>query len=215
MAGRAVAGRVPVTSCDLPIGQRQDARQPRPRNLRECAVDRGHQPRALVAALRHVQRAEFEIRACAPIRASSCRTGGIHLHAVTGADACAIAAILYQQGDVRAAFARFLHQAGLASAQQRAARRRAPATTRPVPRRHQGGHQRQQRQPGRARPAATDRQDRREVDSRRWRSASVAQPFQNGGHVHLVALVVAGQRVHHEVDAEAVGQRSAAAPRRG
>ena len=33
------------------------------------------------------------------------------------------------------------------------------------------------------------------------------QPFQDEGDVHLVGLVVAGQRVHHEVGAEAVGQR--------
>ena len=33
---------------------------------------------------------------------------------------------------------------------------------------------------------------------------------QDRRHVHLVALVVAGQRVHHEVDAEPVGQRALA-----
>src|SRR6185503_5762009 len=32
------------------------------------------------------------------------------------------------------------------------------------------------------------------------RTASLSQPFQQGGHVHLVGLVVAGERVHDDVD---------------
>ena len=40
------------------------------------------------------------------------------------------------------------------------------------------------------------------------------QPFEQSRHVHLVGLVVAGQRVHHEVDAGAVGDSSRCAARR-
>src|SRR3546814_10489413 len=41
---------------------------------------------------------------------------------------------------------------------------------------------------------------------------SLTQPLQDEGHVHLVGLVVAGQRVHHEVDAEAIGYLALARP---
>src|SRR3546814_7737251 len=41
---------------------------------------------------------------------------------------------------------------------------------------------------------------------------SLIQPLQDEGHVHLVGLVVAGQRVHHEVDAEAIGHLALARP---
>ena len=37
---------------------------------------------------------------------------------------------------------------------------------------------------------------------------SLSQPLQQRRHMHLVALVVAGQRIHHEVDPEPVGQRA-------
>ena len=36
-------------------------------------------------------------------------------------------------------------------------------------------------------------------------TASLAEPFEQRRHVHLVGLVVAGQRVHHDVDAGAEG----------
>ena len=39
-----------------------------------------------------------------------------------------------------------------------------------------------------------------------WMVMSLPQPFEEGGHVHLVGLVVAGQRVHDDVDADAVGE---------
>src|SRR5687767_9755605 len=36
-------------------------------------------------------------------------------------------------------------------------------------------------------------------------SWSLAQPFQDRRHVHLIGFVVAGQRIHDDVDAEAKG----------
>src|SRR3954451_761686 len=35
--------------------------------------------------------------------------------------------------------------------------------------------------------------------------ASLAEPLKNGGDMHLIGFIVACQRVHHEVDAEAEG----------
>src|SRR3546814_6475628 len=39
---------------------------------------------------------------------------------------------------------------------------------------------------------------------------SLTQLLQDEGHVHLVGLEVTGQRVHHEVDAEAIGHHALA-----
>ncbi len=35
------------------------------------------------------------------------------------------------------------------------------------------------------------------------RSLSFAQPLQQGRRMHRVGLVIAGQRIHHQIDAEA------------
>ncbi len=64
----------------------------------------------------------------------------------------------------------------------------------------------------------TQTHERRERAARmRYRSSCdellLSQPFEQRRHVHLIGLVVAGQRVHHDVDAGAEGQSRAGAAR--
>ena len=54
--------------------------------------------------------------------------------------------------------------------------------------------------------AASSRPRQQRREGQRGAAASLAQPLQQSRDVHLIGLVVAGQRVHHQVDAEPAGQ---------
>ncbi len=71
----------------------------------------------------------------------------------------------------------------------------------PAPDRQRHQHQ---RQPGQ-RPERPVRHQRREDQRCVSPRPSLAQPLQQRLHMHLVGFVVAGQGIHHEVDAEAIG----------
>ena len=90
---------------------------------------------------------------------------------------------------------------------EQAARRTAPRPARAAPRRSGArparGWPPRRRSRAPAGAAAAEGAISDEVSARS--SSSLAEPFEQGGHVHLVGLVVAGQRVHHDVDAGAEG----------
>ena len=59
---------------------------------------------------------------------------------------------------------------------------------------------------GERRPQHVERNQRRECDAEIQNALLLPQPLEQRRHVHLIGLVVAGQRVHHDVDAGAEGQ---------
>jgi hypothetical protein len=126
------------------------------------------------------------------------------------ADVLALAAVDDQRDDALQRLALLVEQTGLTSAAASAAK--APARSQAPRWRRTAGSR-----AGAigARIAASHAARKARVRRRRTSSCSLPQPFEQGRHVHLVGFVVAGQHVHHDVDAGAVAHRRAASDRDG
>ena len=112
----------------------------------------------------------------------------------------------HQQPDIAQGLPGFLHQPGAGQPQQQhgeggEAEQRAAATA-PDAQRHDGQRQdaEDDQDPHRQQRIEADRGDDL------FGAHLLAQPLQDGRDVHLVAFVVSGQRIHHEVDAETIRQ---------
>jgi hypothetical protein len=207
----------------LPIRQRDDAGQPRARDLSQRPLHAGEEARALVAALRHLDGAQLELGQAGGAGLDG-GAGGLDLRGAGADDAGGFAAVHHQQGDVGPRLARLLDQARVGQRQQQqgegAGAQRQPARradAQPAPRvaPHAGQQQREQRehaergqQPGRQGRARSRR--RRDLVHPRLNSpAARGWPARAPGRP-----CSSGQRVHHQVHPEAVGQRALPRPAR-
>ena len=103
--------------------------------------------------------------------------------------------------DVRQDVAVLTRERGVGERQNEQRQRRGAQPRAAQPRREDGERQNEpRRQRGRRAPA------RAAAARRTGQVRSLAEPLEQGRHMDLVGLVVAGQRIHHEVDAGAIGQ---------